>query len=157
MRIGFGYDSHIFCEGRKLILGGVEIPYERGLQGHSDADVITHAVIDAILGATGQSDIGTLFPDTDSRFKDASSIEMLKEVYSLSLNKGYRLGNCDITVVLEKPKLKNYKESIRENIALVLGVEASDISVKAKTNEGMDSVGEGKGVCAYAAVIMLKI
>lgn len=155
-KIGFAYDSHRFEEGRKFILGGVQIPYEKGLKGHSDADVLLHAVIDALLGALGESDIGTLFPDTDARFKDASSIALLSEVVKIMKEKGFLLANVDTTVICERPKLKEYIPKMRENIANVFDSPYENVTVKAKTNEKMDAVGEGRGVSAYAVLMLLK-
>jgi 2-C-methyl-D-erythritol 2,4-cyclodiphosphate synthase len=152
MRIGFGYDSHRLVAGRALILGGVEIPCERGLCGHSDADVLLHAVCDALLGAIGEADIGRQFPDTDPAYRGISSLLLLTRVCSLAAAKGYRIGNIDATVVLERPKLAAHIPEMVRHIAETCGVDASRISVKAKTNEGMGLVGAGEGAAAFAVV-----
>ncbi len=152
MRIGFGYDSHRLVAGRKLILGGKWVPFERGLLGHSDADVLIHAVCDAILGAVGAGDIGRQFPDTDPAYRDISSLLLLEQVAVLAAGKGYHVFNVDSTVVLEKPKLAPYLGEMAENIAGVLGVPPTQVSVKAKTNERMGLVGAGEGAAAFAVV-----
>jgi len=156
MRIGFGYDSHRLVEGRKLILGGVEIPYEKGLLGHSDGDALTHAIIDAMLGAIGLGDIGKHFPDTDPAFKDADSIELLKQTVERVRGEGYEVEWVDSTVVIEEPKLAPYIEKMREKLA-VLDIRPGDISVKAKRNEGMGFIGRGEGVAAFAVCQLRKI
>ncbi|NTV54560.1 MAG: 2-C-methyl-D-erythritol 2,4-cyclodiphosphate synthase, partial [Syntrophaceae bacterium] len=137
MRIGFGYDSHRFSEGRRLILGGVEVNYEKGLLGHSDADALIHAVVDAILGALGEGDIGRHFPDTDPNLKGISSLVMLKRVADLAVQRGYYVNNIDSTVILEKPRLSPSIEEMRRNIARVLGTDSSRVTVTAKTTEKM--------------------
>lgn len=152
MRIGQGYDLHKLVKGRKLILGGITIPSELGLLGHSDADVLTHAIIDALLGAAGLYDIGTHFPDTDTKYKNANSIELLKETLKL-LNRR-KIINIDTTIIAQIPKLAPYIESIRKNIANVLKTDFSNVSVKAKTNEGMDSTGQKQAIAAYAVVLI---
>jgi 2-C-methyl-D-erythritol 2,4-cyclodiphosphate synthase len=154
MRIGFGYDSHRLGEGRRLILGGKQIPHERGLIGHSDADVLIHAVCDAILGAAGERDIGQQFPDTDPAYRAISSMRLLERVGVLAAAKGYRVGNVDSTVVLERPKIAPYLGEMAENIAKTLGIPAAQVSVKAKTNEGMGLVGAGEGAAAFAVVTL---
>ena len=154
MRIGIGYDVHQLVEGRKLILGGVEIPYELGLLGHSDADVLVHAIEDAILGALALGDIGKLFPDTDPAYKDASSIEMLKKVMAIVKEKGYEIGNIDATVIAQKPKLAPYILAMRENIAAVCEKNIDVISVKATTSEEMGYEGRGEGMTAMAVVLL---
>lgn len=153
-RVGFGFDVHPLKEGRKLILGGVEIPYEKGCDGHSDADVLLHALCDALLGAAGMRDIGYYFPNSDERYKNINSMLLLKEVYEKISGAGYKVGNADITLVLEAPKLKNHIEQMKENISSVLHVRKEDISIKATTNEGMGYVGRGEGVNAYAVVLI---
>jgi 2-C-methyl-D-erythritol 2,4-cyclodiphosphate synthase len=153
-RVGFGFDVHPLKEGRKLILGGVEIPYEKGCDGHSDADVLLHALCDALLGAAGMRDIGYYFPNSDERYKNINSMLLLKEVYEKISGAGYKVGNADITLVLEAPKLKNHIEKMKENISSVLHVRKEDISIKATTNEGMGYVGRGEGVNAYAVVLI---
>lgn len=154
MRIGHGYDVHKFAENRKLILGGVEIPYELGLLGHSDADVILHAIMDALLGAAALGDIGKLFPDNDDEFLNADSMKLLnKTVFVLSEN-GYKIGNIDATVIAQKPKLKDYISAMRENIAKVCGVDVSFISVKATTEEGLGFTGRKEGIAAHAVCLI---
>ncbi len=156
VKIGFGYDVHKFAENRKLILGGVEIPFDKGLEGHSDADALIHAVCDALLGALALGDIGKHFPDTDIRYKNADSSIFLRESYKLIKEKGYRLGNIDSTVILEKPKLLPYIDKMRERMAKTLDVSADLISVKATTSEKMGFVGTGEGIKAVAVVLIIK-
>lgn len=151
-RIGTGYDIHKLVEGRKLVLGGIEIPYEKGLLGHSDADVLIHAIIDGMLGALKLDDIGALFPDTDPQYKDISSVILLEKVYNLVKEKGYKIGNIDSNVIAQAPKLRPYIEQIRNNLSKVL--ETEDISVKAKTKEHLDAVGEMKAIEANAVVLL---
>ncbi len=148
--IGIGYDSHRLAPGRRLILGGVEIPYEQGLEGHSDADVLTHAVIDALLGAACLGDIGEHFPDTDERFGDADSIELLKEVVAKLSTARLEVVNVDCTVVMERPKLGAHREEIRKRLAQAIGLEEKRLNVKATTGEGIGFVGRGEGVAALA-------
>ncbi len=154
MRIGFGYDSHRLVVGRSLVLGGRVVPHERGLLGHSDADVLVHAVCDAILGAAGEGDIGRQFPDTDPAYKGASSLLLLERVGNLAAAKGYRVHNVDSTIVLERPKLADYLGEMAANIAGALGISSTRVSVKAKTNEGMGLVGAGEGAAAFAVVAL---
>jgi 2-C-methyl-D-erythritol 2,4-cyclodiphosphate synthase len=154
MRIGFGYDSHRLAAGRKLVLGGKEILHEKGLLGHSDADVLIHAVCDAILGAVGEGDIGQQFPDTDPAYRDISSLVLLERVRALSAARGYQVCNVDSTIVLEKPKLVLHLGEMAENIAGVLRISPVRVSVKAKTNEGMGLVGAGEGAAAFAVVLV---
>lgn len=154
MRIGHGYDVHKLVEGRKLILGGVDIPYEKGLLGHSDADVLLHAVMDALLGAAALGDIGKLFPDTDERFKGADSILLLKEVCRVLSENGYKIVNIDSTVIAQRPKLKEYIVTMRENIADACKVDASQISVKATTEEKLGFTGSGEGISAHAVCLI---
>ena len=156
IRIGYGYDVHQFAEGRKLILGGVEIPHEKGLLGHSDADVLLHAITDALLGALALGDIGSHFPDTDEAFKNADSRKLLKESYALIKQRGYVLGNIDATVIAEKPKLRPYIDEIRKTIAGDLEREVSDVSVKATTSEKMGFAGREEGMIAQAVVLIQK-
>lgn len=153
-KIGIGYDLHQLVEGRRLIIGGVEIPYEKGLLGHSDADVLTHAIIDALLGASGFPDIGTLFPDTDNKYKDADSIELLKNVYSRVKELGYKINNLDTNIIAQAPKMMPYIPKMKKVLSEVL--ETDEISVKAKTKEHLDSVGEGKAIEAQAVVLLVK-
>lgn len=154
MRVGFGYDSHRLVEGRKLILGGTCVPFERGLLGHSDADVLVHAVCDAILGALGAGDIGRQFPDTDPAYRDVSSLRLLARVKGLAAERGWQVINVDSTLVLERPKLAPYLGEMADHIAAVLGIPAERVSVKAKTNEGMGLVGAGEGAAAFAVALL---
>ncbi|MDD7363332.1 MAG: 2-C-methyl-D-erythritol 2,4-cyclodiphosphate synthase [Peptoniphilus sp.] len=154
MKIGIGYDVHALVEDRKLILGGVDVPYEKGLLGHSDADVVVHAIEDAMLGAMALGDIGKLFPDTDPHYKDASSLAMMETVVSLIRKHGYRVGNVDCTVIAQAPKLAPYIEEMRRNIADVCQKEMRDISVKATTSEKMGYEGRGEGITAMAVVLL---
>lgn len=154
MRIGHGYDVHKLVENRKLILGGVDIPYEKGLLGHSDADVLLHAVMDALLGAAALGDIGKLFPDTDERFKGADSILLLKEVCRVIGENGYKIENIDSTVIAQKPKLKDFINSMRENIAEACGVDISQVSVKATTEEKLGFTGSGEGISAHSVCLI---
>ena len=149
---GIGYDSHRLAEGRRLVLGGVEIPGERGLEGHSDADVLTHAVIDALLGAAGLGDIGEHFPDTDERFSDADSLQLLASVVATVNVAGLKIVNVDCTVVMERPKLGAHREEIRKRLAQAIGLEEKRVNVKATTGEGIGFVGRGEGVAALAVV-----
>jgi 2-C-methyl-D-erythritol 2,4-cyclodiphosphate synthase len=147
---GIGYDCHQFAAGRRLVLGGVEIPHERGLAGHSDADVLVHSIIDALLGAAAMGDIGEHFPDTDERFRDASSIELLRDVVAKLADRGLKIGNVDATVVIERPKLAPARAQIRANLAAALGVPLERVNVKATRGEGMGFVGREEGVAALA-------
>lgn len=149
-RFGMGYDVHRLTEGRKLLIGGVEIPYEKGLLGHSDADVLLHAVTDAILGAAGLGDIGRHFPDTEEAWKGADSAVLLTRAMALVREQGYRVGNVDATIVAQAPKLAPYIPAMRENIARCLGVEAAQVNVKATTEEHLGFTGRGEGMAAYA-------
>ena len=154
MKIGFGYDSHRFEEGRPLMLGGVLIPGSAGLKGHSDADVLIHAVIDALLGAAALGDIGSHFPDTDAKWKGADSAELLRAVVAEVHSAGYRVGNIDATVICERPKLRPHVDAIRARLAELLGVDAGCVSVKGKTNEKMDDVGAGVGMEVHCAALL---
>ena len=156
MRIGHGYDVHRLVEGRDLILGGVKIPYEKGLLGHSDADVLTHAIMDALLGAAALGDIGAHFPDTDSTYKNISSLLLLGKVASLLDEHGYRIENIDATVIAQRPKLAPYLLSMREILANTLGISIEQISVKATTEEGLGFTGEGLGIAAHAVCLIEK-
>ena len=156
MRIGSGYDVHKLVEGRKLILGGVEIEHSKGLLGHSDADVIVHAIMDAILGAAALGDIGKHFPDTDNKFKDISSMTLLKEVFHLIDNKGYCIINIDATIVAQKPKLAPYIDNMRKNIADVLNISVDDINIKATTEEKLGFTGREEGISASAVCLIDK-
>jgi 2-C-methyl-D-erythritol 2,4-cyclodiphosphate synthase len=155
-RNGFGYDCHRFAAGRKLILGRVEIPFDRGLQGHSDADALIHAICDALLGAAGCGDIGRHFPDTDSAYKDISSIILLKRVRKIIEEKGFSINNIDATVVMEKPKLAPYIAQMMSNIARTLEIAETAVNIKAKTNEGMGFVGRNEGVAVFAVATIIK-
>ena len=154
MRIGQGYDVHRLTEGRKLILGGVEIPFEKGLKGHSDADVLTHSVMDALLGAAALGDIGKLFPDNAAEYEGADSIELLKKVVSLLKSKNYIIENIDATVIAQRPKLAPYIYQMRENIAAACGMEPDWVSVKATTEEGLGFTGSGEGIAAQAICLL---
>lgn len=154
MRIGIGYDVHRLVEGRDLILGGVKFDYEKGLLGHSDADVLTHAIMDAILGALSESDIGKLFPDTDPKFKGIYSIELLDKVVELMDKKNYKIGNLDTVVICEMPKINPKREEIRKLIASHLNTDIDNVSIKASTSEGLGFTGDGMGIEARAVVIL---
>ena len=154
MRIGHGYDVHRLVDGRKLILGGVEIPFEKGLDGHSDADVLTHAVMDALLGAAALGDIGKRFPDNDDRYLGADSIELLKTVSAVLTEHGWRLGNLDATVIAQRPKLAPYIDAMRARIADSLGADISAVSVKATTEERLGFTGDGSGIAAHAVCLI---
>ena len=156
MRIGHGYDVHRLCEDRKLIIGGVEIPFEKGLLGHSDADVLVHALMDAMLGALALGDIGKLFPDTDAAYSGADSIELLKKVALRIASQGYVLSNADCTIIAQRPKMAPHIENMRCNIASAIGVDVSQISVKATTEEHLGFTGEGLGIAAHAVVLLEK-
>ena len=154
MRIGSGYDSHRLVEGRRLILGGVEIPYARGLDGWSDADVISHAVADAICGAACLGDIGTLFPSGDHRFREASSLGLLETVSGMIVEMGLSVSNVDVVVIAESPLLSPFVRQMRETLGAAMGVVPERVSVKAKTNEGLGFIGRGEGIAAYAVVLL---
>ncbi len=154
MRIGTGYDVHRLAAGRKLILGGAEIPFEMGLDGHSDADVLLHAIMDALLGAAALGDIGLLFPDTDDKYLGASSLELLREVGRVLKGEGYTIGNIDATVIAQRPKLRPYIDTMRCNIAGALNLEISRVSVKATTEEGLGFTGKGQGIAAQAVCLL---
>jgi len=154
MRIGFGYDVHPLVEDRKLILGGVEIPFEKGLEGHSDADVLLHAICDGILGALGEGDIGKHFPNTDPQFKGISSLQLLRAVAVKMAEKKFILGNLDSTVVAERPKIGPFIPQMKEQIAGALRISPQRINIKATTSEGLGFIGEGKGMAAYAVVLL---
>ena len=154
MRIGHGYDVHRLVEGRNLILGGVKIDYEKGLLGHSDADVLLHAVSDALLGAAGLGDIGRHFPDTDPKYKGADSLELLREVYRKISEKGYRVGNIDVTMIAQRPKLKDFIPQMQENIAAAVGVTPDRVNVKATTEEKLGFTGSGEGMACHAVCLL---
>ena len=155
-RIGQGYDIHRLLPGRKLILGGVEIPFKKGLDGHSDADVAAHAVMDSLLGAAGLDDIGSYFPDTDPLYKDADSMNLMANVKDMVKEKGYHIGNIDITIIAEEPKLAPYINEMKYNIAGVLKINEDNISIKATTNEELGPVGIGEGIAALAVSLLYK-
>ena len=155
MRIGHGYDVHRLTEGRKLIIGGVELPFEKGLDGHSDADVLTHAVMDALLGAAALGDIGKLFPDTDDAFLGANSLDLLRIVGLRIEDAGYRISNIDATVIAQRPKLAPSIDRMRENLAEALGIDPSQVSVKATTEEHLGFTGSGEGISAHAVCLLL--
>ncbi len=157
MRIGTGYDVHRLVEGRDLILGGVQIPYEKGLEGHSDADVLLHAIMDALLGAAALGDIGVHFPDSDPSYKDISSVKLLKQVAAILGVEGYTVGNVDATIIAQKPKMAQYIPSMREIVANALGTEVSRISIKATTEEGLGFTGTGEGIAAQAVAAIEEI
>lgn len=155
MRVGIGYDVHKLVENRKLILGGVEIPYEKGLLGHSDADVLLHAISDALLGAAALGDIGVLFPDTDEKFKDANSLMLLKKVIASVNEKGYKIENIDSIIIAQQPKMRDYIDDMRKNIAFVCGVDIDCVNVKATTEEGLGFTGAGEGIAAKAIALLI--
>lgn len=155
-RIGYGYDVHRLVEGRDLWLGGGKVPAEKGALGHSDADVLLHAICDALLGAAGSGDIGTHFPDTDAAWKDADSRDLLRRVKEIISADGWTVGNVDATLVLEKPKIKPHVSAMRETIAGILDIDLSAVGIKATTNEGMGFVGRGEGVCAHAVALLVR-
>lgn len=155
MRIGMGYDVHKVVEGRKMILGGVDIPYEKGLLGHSDADVLLHAIMDALLGAAALGDIGKHFPDTDPAYLGASSIKLLERVGELLKEASYTIGNIDATIIAQRPKMLPHIMKMRENIAEALGISVDQINVKATTEEGLGFTGEGAGISAQAICLLL--
>ena len=154
MRIGHGYDVHKLVPGRALILGGVQIPYEKGLLGHSDADVLLHAVSDALLGAAGLGDIGKHFPDTDPQYKDADSLKLLQEVGKKVTIAGYRVSNIDVTMIAQRPKLRPYIETMEQNIAAALGIDQSRVNVKATTEEGLGFTGTMEGMACHAVCLL---
>jgi 2-C-methyl-D-erythritol 2,4-cyclodiphosphate synthase len=155
-RFGIGYDAHSFGAERPLVLGGVEIPHDSGLVGHSDGDAVAHAVIDALLGAAAMGDIGRLFPDTDPRWRNADSLALLEEVRGRLWAARLAVGNVDVTVITERPKLAPYVDRMRERLAAVLGVPIGAVSIKAKTNEGMDAVGAGRGLQVFAVAAIME-
>ncbi len=157
MRIGHGYDVHRLVEGRKLILGGVEIPFEKGLDGHSDADVLVHAVMDALLGAAALGDIGKLFPDNDDAYLGADSVELLKKVRNVLQEHGWKPGNLDATVIAQRPKLAPYIDTMRKQIADALETDAENVSVKATTEERLGFTGSGEGIAAHAVCLIERV
>lgn len=157
IRIGNGYDIHQLVEGRPLILGGVNIPHRLGLLGHSDADVLTHAIMDALLGALGMGDIGHYFPPSDPKWKGANSMVLLQQVLEIIQSQGWKIGNIDSTIVAEQPKLKPHLKSMRSQLADILAIEIDQISIKATTNEKLGPVGREEGICAYAVVLLVNL
>lgn len=157
MRIGFGYDVHELVKGRSLILGGIKIPHEKGLLGHSDADVLVHSVMDSILGALAEGDIGKKFPDTDMKYKDISSVILLEEVYNIMLEKGYEIGNIDATIAAEKPKLASFIPEMIGVIAKTLNTSIDNINIKATTTEKLGFVGKEEGISSYSVCIIKKL
>ena len=157
MRVGMGYDVHRLVEDRKLIIGGVEIPYEKGLLGHSDADVLLHAIMDALLGAAALGDIGKHFPDNDDRYKGISSLELLRQVGKLLDEKNYVIENIDATIIAQRPKMRPYIDTMRENIAKALKIESDQINVKATTEEGLGFTGSGEGISSQAICMLEKV
>jgi 2-C-methyl-D-erythritol 2,4-cyclodiphosphate synthase len=157
LRTGIGFDVHAFAENRKLIIGGIKISFEKGLSGHSDADVLLHAICDALLGSLALGDIGKHFPDTDPKFKDADSIQLLSKVYEMVESKGYELGNLDAVLMLQRPKISPYIEKMREKISSTLNVDIDKISIKATTTEKLGFTGREEGVAAMATVLVTKV
>ena len=157
MRVGIGYDVHRLCEGRDLIIGGVKIPYEKGLMGHSDADVLLHAIMDAMLGAAALGDIGQHFPDTDPLYEGASSLDLLQETAMLLDENNYVVENIDATIIAQRPKMMPYLQQMRENIAQTLGIELDQVNVKATTEEGLGFTGTGEGISAQAACLLVPL
>lgn len=157
MRIGMGYDVHRLSAGRKLIMGGVDIPYEKGLLGHSDADVLVHAIMDALLGAAALGDIGSHFPDTDPAYEGISSIRLLEHVGTLLADSGYAIGNIDATIIAQKPKMRPHIDQMRENIASALKIRPDQVGVKATTEEGLGFTGSGAGISAHAVCLLEQI
>ena len=156
IRIGHGYDVHRLVEGRKLMLGGVTIPFARGLDGHSDADVLLHALCDALLGSLSLGDLGIHFPDTDPRYKDSDSLELLKRVLNMVKEKGFSIGNIDATVIAEQPKISGYIDQMKDTIAHTTGIDREQISIKATTTEGLGFAGRGEGIATHAVVLVEK-
>ena len=156
MRVGQGFDVHEFAENRPLIIGGIEIPYEKGLIGHSDADVLLHTITDAALGAIGEGDIGKHFPDTDPDFKDADSAKLLEHIWKLVDARGYKLGNIDCTIIAQKPKMAPYIETIRARVAELLQADASQVNVKATTTEKLGFTGREEGIASMATILLVK-
>lgn len=156
-RIGTGYDIHRLVGGRRLVLGGVEVPFEKGLLGHSDSDVLTHAITDALLGATALGDIGTHFPDTDPHYSGASSLDLLARVVELIEERGFRVANVDAVILAERPKLAPHILAMREKLASVLKIEIERVSVKAKTNEGLEAIGRGEAMAAHAVALIVSL
>jgi len=157
MRVGIGYDVHKLVKKRKLVLGGVTVPYSKGLEGYSDADVLIHAIIDAIIGAMGETDIGFFFPTTDPKYKGISSLKLLKEIRGIVKMRGYGIVNIDSTIVAERPKLNPYVKEMRSNLSTVLGIDSNKVNVKFKSPEGIGSIGKGQGIASYAVCLIEKV
>lgn len=155
-RVGNGYDTHPLLKGETLILGGIEIPYKKGIEGHSDGDVLVHAIIDSLLGAMALNDIGTLFPSSNSKYKNISSLKLLKEVLSILNQKEYSISNIDATIILEEPTLKKHINTMRESIANCLEININEISIKATTNDKLGFIGEGKGISCLATALIMR-
>ncbi|MDA2927182.1 2-C-methyl-D-erythritol 2,4-cyclodiphosphate synthase [Acidobacteria bacterium AH-259-G07] len=155
-RVGMGYDFHPFEEGRRLVLGGVEISYHRGLKGHSDADALLHAITDALLGAAGLKDMGSYFPDSDPQYRGMSSLLILEKVYRLVLGKGFSVGNVDVTVIAQEPRIQPHIEAIKANLARTLHLKPDEIGIKATTMEGKGTIGRGEGLAVQAVVLLIK-
>ncbi|NOY52295.1 MAG: 2-C-methyl-D-erythritol 2,4-cyclodiphosphate synthase [Deltaproteobacteria bacterium] len=156
MRIGQGYDAHRLTDGRKLVLGGVTLPFERGLLGHSDADVLVHSICDALLGAAAMGDLGTHFPDTDDEYQGISSLDLLSRVNEMLERCGYRIGNIDATIIAERPRMIEFIPAMRENISITLGIYPSEVNIKATTTEGMGYTGKGEGIASIASALIQK-
>ncbi len=156
IRIGLGYDIHRLVSGRKLILGGIEIPFDLGLDGHSDADVVAHAVIDALLGAASSGDIGSHFPDDDPAYKNADSIKLLEKTKTIIGEKGFAAANIDVTIIAENPRLAPYITEMKHRVAKAVGISLDDISIKAKTNEKIGAIGRGEGIAAFSVALLYK-
>ena len=156
IRIGTGFDFHPFARGRKLLLGGVEIPFEQGLDGHSDADVLCHSLIDSLLGAAGLSDIGSYFPDTDNQYKDISSLLLLEKAFRLIREKNYLIGNIDLVILAEVPKIKPWVPAIKKRISPLLGISTEDLGIKATTMEGRGMIGRGEGIAVQSSVLIYR-
>ncbi len=154
MKIGIGYDIHRIAEGRRLVLGGVQIPYVKGLEGHSDADVLLHALCDAILGALGEDDIGRLFPDTDPKYANISSLILLKEVWRMASSQNFKIQNIDTVLIADQPKIDPFKDTMRHNISHVLNIDKGRVSIKATTNEGVGAIGRGEAIAAHAVILL---
>lgn len=154
MRIGMGYDLHRFSDSRKLILGGIEIPYVKGLEGHSDADVLVHAICDAILGALAENDIGRHFPDKDPKYRNISSMNLLKEVVSIVSDRNFSVGNVDATLIMDEPKIEPFRGRMQKSIAESLSITTSQVNIKATTSEGVGTIGRGEAAAAYAVVLL---
>ncbi len=157
MKVGIGYDIHRLVTGRKLVLGGVEIPFEKGLSGHSDADVLTHSICDAILGALGKGDIGLHFPDTDPKYKDISSLILLEKVSEIMTEANFQVNNLDSVIIAQKPRLLPYIEEMKKNVSRVLNSSGEVINIKATTNEGLGLIGQGEGIAAYTIVSLREL